>query len=63
MMKVSLPGLFHEIALRCPECRLILDELQQHLRETIRGEHTLQEFAEHYCLAEASTLKTQERAP
>jgi len=58
-MRVSLPGLFANIV-RClpPDERgqysFALDEVLTHLRETISGEHTLDEFAEHYCLKERS---------
>jgi hypothetical protein len=36
----------------------MLDEVLTHLRETVAGEHTLDEFAEHYCLKD-----TPARAP
>lgn len=56
-MKLSLPGLFKNVVRDLPrevrgqyEC--CFEELERHLRETIRGEHTLAEFAEHYCLAD-----------
>lgn len=56
-MRVSLPGLFANIVSDLPreergQYRFVLDEVLQHLRETIAGEHTLDEFAEHYCLKE-----------
>lgn len=56
-MRVSLPGLFANIVRELPDdqqgqYRFVLDEVLQHLRETIAGEHTLDEFAEHYCLEE-----------
>jgi hypothetical protein len=55
-MKVDLKGMFANILSDVrPAMRdyhgFCLDELLKHLQETIRGEHTLQEFAEHYCLA------------
>lgn len=54
-MRVSLPGLFANIARGLPpderpQYKFALDEVLRHLRETIAGEHTLDEFAEHYCL-------------
>ena len=53
-MRVSLPGLFANIKAALPRdeggYRFALDEVLQHLRETVAGEHTLDEFAEHYCL-------------
>lgn len=55
-MKVSLPGAFKRLAQRNPEYSAMLEELEGHLRETIRGEHTLQEFAEFYCLTEPAPL-------
>lgn len=51
-MKVSLPGAFKNIARHLPSYAPVLEELEKHLRETIRGKHTLQEFAEFYCLDE-----------
>jgi hypothetical protein len=52
-MKVSLPGMFKQIARDCPHYACSLEELERHLRETISGEHTLSEFGEFYCLNEA----------
>lgn len=54
-MRVSLPGLFANIVRGLPrqeqpQYKFALDEVLTHLRETIAGEHTLDEFAEHYCL-------------
>lgn len=49
-MKLSLPGAFKNIARDAPQYAVTLEEIERHLRETIAGEHTLQEFAEHYCL-------------
>jgi hypothetical protein len=31
----------------------MLKELAKHARETAKGEHTIQEFAEHYCITES----------
>jgi hypothetical protein len=58
-MRVSLPGLFANVVRELPveergQYRFVLDEVLQHLRETIAGKHTLDEFAEHYCLKEAA---------
>lgn len=54
-MRVSLPGLFPNVkaAIRKDDrlqYSFALDEVLDHLRATIAGEHTLDEFAEHYCL-------------
>ena len=54
-MRVSLPGLFANVVNGLPrreraQYKFALDEVLQHLRETIAGKHTLDEFAEHYCL-------------
>lgn len=49
-MKISLPGVFKRLARDCPGYASMLEEIERHLRETIQGKHTLQEFAEHYCL-------------
>lgn len=59
-MKVSLPGLFQNVIRAIPRAErdyyaFSLEEVQRHLEETIRGEHTLQEFAEHYCLTTPAT--------
>ena len=56
-MRVSLPGLFKNVIRGLPNSErgyyeYCLEEVEKHLRETIRGEHTLQEFAEHYCLTD-----------
>jgi len=59
-MKVSLHGMFARIkhALKHGDhsaadyYSFSLDELEKHLKETVKGEHTLEEFAEHYCLTE-----------
>lgn len=56
-MKMNLRGLFNNVARSIPICdgrdqyAACLEEVLRHLEETIRGEHSLQEFAEHYCLA------------
>lgn len=54
-MRMSLPGLFDNIARDLPrnvrgQYAAALAEVETHLRETIKGEHTLEEFAKHYCL-------------
>lgn len=49
-MRVSLSGLFAEIGRQTPNCRLILQEVEQHIRQVVRGEETIQDFADHYCL-------------
>ena len=60
-MRTDLEGLFANIS-RCLKngdasygdyyagC---LDELLEHVKQTVAGEHTLEEFAEFYCLKEA----------
>jgi hypothetical protein len=61
-MKVSLHGLFKNAAaaIRSGDKGMAdyyescLDEVEQHIRETIKGDHTLQEFADHYCLTEGA---------
>jgi hypothetical protein len=62
-MRVSLPGLFANVVSELPldvagYYKFGLDEFLKHLRETIAGEHTLDELAEHYCLKDrpASSL-------
>lgn len=58
-MRVSLPGLFANVVsdVRRKDQRnyyqFALSEVLRHLRETIAGEHTLEEFAEFYCLKKA----------
>ena len=54
-MRVSLPGLLANVKdelrhKRKDELSFMLDEVLTHLRKTVAGEHTLDEFAEHYCL-------------
>jgi len=56
-VRVNLHELFKEISRRAPSCRLMLQEVEQHLRQVVRGESTLQEFAEHYCLTDVSPEK------
>lgn len=51
-MKVNLSHCFKQIARSQPFHGAVLEEFEKHLRETIRGEHTLQELAETYCLTE-----------
>jgi hypothetical protein len=56
-LKMNLPGMFSRILRSIPsrdrdQYACCLEELERHLRETIRGEHTLQEFAEFYCLTD-----------
>lgn len=66
-MRVSLPGMFANISLALREgdrsmadyYAFSLEELKRHIEETVRGEHTLAEFADHYCL----TRSVQERKP
>lgn len=57
-MKVSLPGLFKNIGRDIPTYAPVLEDLEKHLRETIRGEHTWQEFCKFYCLDEKPAKST-----
>jgi len=57
-MRVSLSGLFEEIGRRAPTYKLILQEVDQHIRGVISGEHTIEEFADHYCLSDSLPPKT-----
>ena len=55
-MKVSLPGLFANVAKALPTASrnyygFCLDEVLAHLRAVSAGEHTFEEFAEHYCIS------------
>lgn len=52
-LKVNLPHVIKQLARRAPMHAAVLEEFEKHLRETIRGEHTLQELAEVYCLNDA----------
>ncbi|MFA5952278.1 MAG: hypothetical protein WC807_18575 [Hyphomicrobium sp.] len=62
MMKVSLDGLIENAGscLKCsrdsygPMYAYVLEELRDHINGVVRGEITLQEFAEHYCITNAS---------
>lgn len=63
-MRVSLPGLFKNIVRDLPrnvsgQYEAALEELEKHIRETIRGEHTLDDFARFYCLDDRSPLTKQ----
>lgn len=49
-MRVDLPNVFRQLGRHQPTYAPVLEEIERHLREVIAGEHTLQEFAEHYCL-------------
>lgn len=51
-LRVNLSHCFKQIARSQPMHSAVLQEFERHLRETIRGEHTLQELAEVYCLTE-----------
>lgn len=62
-MRVSMSGLFAEIGRQAPNCKLILQEVEQHIRGVISGEYTIEEFADHYCLKDALPNKTAERTP
>lgn len=54
-MKVDLAGLFSNVAAAVPKgerdyYKFCLEEVLGHIRGVVSGEHTVQEFAEHYCL-------------
>jgi hypothetical protein len=58
-MRTNLKGLFRNIKSELrPEMRdfygFALDEVYQHLIETVEGQHTLTQFADHYCLKPAA---------
>lgn len=59
-MRVSMSGLFAEVGRQAPNSRLILREVEQHIRQLVRGEVTMEEFAEHYCLKHDLPPKTAE---
>lgn len=55
-MKVNLEGLFANVlADMKPRQRayhkVCLDEVLGHIKDVVAGKHTIEEFAEHYCLA------------
>jgi len=59
-MRVDLKGLFANVAAEIRTgnrdfYKFALDEVYQHLVETIGGKHSLTEFADHYCLTERLT--------
>jgi hypothetical protein len=61
-LRMNLPNMFRNIIRSIPssdrdQYACCLEELEKHLRETIRGEHTLQEFAEFYCLTDEPTTR------
>lgn len=49
-MRVNLPQCFKQIARTMPSHGATLEQFLQHLRETISGEHTMQELVTTYCL-------------
>lgn len=54
-MKTDLEGLFANIAaqLRGDQrdyYKFCLEEVLGHIKDVVDGKHTIQEFAEHYCL-------------
>lgn len=62
-MKVSLEGLFSNVVSNLKKDQrdyyeFCLGEVVTHLKSVIAGEHTIAEFAEHYCL----TAPTQSAA-
>lgn len=54
-MKVNLKGLFANIIADVPGRRreyhrFCLDEVFGHIQDVVNGKHTIEEFAEHYCI-------------
>lgn len=53
-MKVSLKGLFHNAVAASPQQRAYyrdsLSEVYKHLQDVVDGKHTIEEFAECYCI-------------
>lgn len=54
-MKVNLQGLFANIVSDTPARRKAynagcLEEVYNHIRDVLDGKHTIEEFAEHYCI-------------
>jgi hypothetical protein len=61
MMKVSLSGLLANVsaALNSRERKyyaFCLEELHDHIVGLVNGEHTLEEFAEHYCIKRRASI-------
>lgn len=60
-MKTDLAGLFRNVTRELKSCRsdkadyydFVLNEVLQHIEETVRGEHSIDEFADHYCINRA----------
>lgn len=54
-MKVNMKGLFANVVADCTPSRrsynqFCLDEVYGHIVDVIEGRHTIDEFAEHYCI-------------
>jgi hypothetical protein len=54
-MKVSLSGLFANVVSALPPKQrdyygFCLEEVLGHIKDVAAGKHTIEEFAEHYCL-------------
>jgi hypothetical protein len=54
-MKVSLKGLFNNVVSAMPKSQrdyyqFCLEEVYGHLEDVLNGKHTIEEFAEHYCI-------------
>jgi hypothetical protein len=59
-MKVNLPHCIRQLP-RGPH-RVVLEQFEQHLRGVIRGEHSLQELADLYCLNEEPAAQSPANA-
>ena len=59
-MKVNLKGLFANVVADCSKSRrkyneFCLGEVYGHIQDVIDGKHTIEEFADHYCIARSGT--------
>ena len=62
-MKVNLKGLFANVVADCPMRRRVynqhcLDEVYAHIQDVIDGKHTIEEFADHYCMTRRASADT-----
>lgn len=59
-MKVNLKGLFANVVSDCSARRrsynqFCLDEVYGHLQDVLDGKHTIEEFADHYCMTRSAS--------